>query len=101
MTFALYVFITALLDVTGVLCARFFWEKQKNHFLFLSLLAFGLSGYTYIKMLSFTLTAIVNVIYLSISSTLIVLFCYIFFKERVHWLQGIGVFLIITGVSLL
>ena len=101
MNFPLYIALISVLDVIAVLGARFFVDRKKWYFRFISLAAFAASAYVYIQMLAYEVTAIVNVIYLAFSSIVITLTCFIFLKERIHWMQGLGMILCLLGLALL
>jgi len=89
-----------ILDLIGVISAKF-WNMNKNPiFLALTILCFGGAGLFFAFSLKYEGAAIANILWIALSIILVTIVGYFFFKEAITTIQFIGIALITLGLIL-
>lgn len=99
-TFIFHIILINLLDLAGIISAKY-WSINKNPLLLaLTVLLFGLAGFVFAKSLRYEGMAITNVLWVAISVILITIAGYFLFKENIAPIQIAGIIIITIGLVL-
>jgi len=99
--FILLIAIITLLDLAGVLSAKF-WSINKNPLLLLAtFLFFGGAGLIFARSLRYEGMAITNVLWVALSVIIVTIIGYFIFKEDIAPIQIAGIVIIIIGLILI
>ncbi|MFA6486265.1 MAG: hypothetical protein WCT40_02775 [Candidatus Magasanikbacteria bacterium] len=98
MKFYLILLALALLDLAGLISAKFWYLKYNPLYMAASILSFALAAIAICLSLKFQGVAIVNIIWMALSTTLVTIAGYYFFKEPIALYQFVGIFIILVGL---
>jgi len=98
--FIIHIVIINLLDLAGVLTAKFYSLNKNPGLLLLTALFFGGAGFFFARSLRYEGMAITNVLWIAISIILVTIFGYFIFKENIAPIQIIGIIVITIGLIL-
>jgi len=99
--FIFLIAIITLLDLAGVLSAKF-WSINKNPLLLLTtFLFFGAAGLVFARSLRYEGMAITNVLWIALSVIIVTIIGYFAFKEDIALIQIAGIIVIMIGLILI
>ena len=99
--FVAHIAIITLLDITGIVCAKFYSIDKNPLLLVATFLLFGGAGYVFAKSLKYEGMAITNVLWISLSVIIATIIGYFIFKENIAAIQFIGIGVIMVGLVLI
>ncbi len=99
--FFFYIALINLLDLAGVLSAKFYSITKNPLLLALTAVLFGAAGFTFALSLKYEGIAITNVLWIAISVILVTIIGYFIFKEDIALIQIIGIIVITIGLILI
>lgn len=98
--FIIHIAIITLLDLAGVLSAKFYSINKSPSLLGLTVLCFGGAGFFFARSLKYEGMAITNVLWIAISVILVSIIGYFAFKEDIAPIQIAGIVIITIGLIL-
>lgn len=98
--FILHIAIITLLDLAGVLCAKFYSINKDPLLLIATFILFGGAGYVFAKSLKYEGMAITNVLWIALSVIAVTIVGYFAFKEDITHIQFVGIGVIMVGLIL-
>ncbi len=101
MKFYLYLFCVAILDLIGMLSAKYFSLKNNYSYIIIAVLCFAAAAVFISLLLRYQTTPIINMLWVSVSTVLVTIFSYFLFKETLSIIQVTGMFIALIGVIML
>jgi len=98
--FLAHIAIITLLDITGVICAKFYSINKFPLLLISTVLLFGGAGYVFTRSLQYEGMAIVNILWVALSVIITTIIGYFIFQEEITNTQLIGIGIITIGLIL-
>lgn len=89
-----------ILDIVSALTARHAFNTDSNLFLIFSMLSLALAGYFFIRLMEDEVGIIVNATWIALGTMNVTIASFLVFGEKISWLQGLGMALIVTGLIL-
>lgn len=99
--FIIHIAIITLLDITGIVCAKFYSINKSPLLILATVLLFGSAGYVFARSLKYEGVAITNVLWIALSVIITTIIGYFFFKEQITFIQFIGIGVITIGLILI
>ncbi len=96
-----YISIITLLDLGGVLSAKFYSVSKNPLLLILTVLLFGGAGFVFALSLKYEGAAITNILWIAISVIVVTIVGYFGFKETIAPIQIAGIIVIAIGLVLI
>ncbi len=96
--FLLHIIAINLLDLVGIICAKYWFLTRHPAWLVATVVLFGGAGYVFAKSLRYEGMAIANVLWIAISIILVTIAGYFLFKENISATQFIGMGIIVAGL---
>ncbi|MFA6918315.1 MAG: EamA family transporter [Candidatus Gracilibacteria bacterium] len=98
--FVFHIVLITIMDLTGILSAKY-WSINKNPiFLMLTVLCFGCAGFVFARSLRYEGMAIMNIIWMALSIIFVTIAGYFIFKEEIAPIQIAGMVVITIGLVL-
>jgi len=101
MKFYLYLLFVAILDLVGMLSAKYFSIKNNYCYLFIPVICFGVAAIFISLLLKFQATPVINMLWVTISTILVAIASYFLFKETLSTTQVLGMLIALIGVIML
>lgn len=99
--FIIHIAIITLLDIAGIICAKFYSINKNPLLILATVLLFGGAGYVFARSLKYEGMAITNVLWIALSVIITTIIGYFFFKEQITSIQFIGIGVITIGLILI
>jgi multidrug transporter EmrE-like cation transporter len=93
--------LVLLFDFSSAMNARFAFESGSTLFLFFSMASLVAAGYFFIRLMENNVGIIVNAVWIALGAITVTVGGYLLFGEKISWMQGVGMAVIVVGLILM
>lgn len=101
MKFYIYLLIIAILDLIGMMFAKYSSIKNNNTYIIIPIICFAITAFFISLMLKYQPTAVINMLWVTVSTILVAILSYFIFKESLTLMQISGILVALVGIIMI